>query len=181
VLLYLLIKRSLNTLSRSEAELKATSARLETALKQLTFHVENSPLAVIEWDNHFRVRRWSRRAEQLFGWTAEEVKGKNPLEIGFVYADDVAIVEQVIDRLLIGNQPRSVNRNRNYTRDGRVIHCEWYESTLFDDAAIGFYFITGSHVTARRGGGSAERVRNDSSYLNRPQSGFPTWKLMADG
>ncbi len=38
-------------------------AKLEQAHKQLTFHVENSPLAVIEWDEQFRVKRWSPQAE----------------------------------------------------------------------------------------------------------------------
>ena len=39
--------------------------------------LENSPLAVIEWDSDFRVSRWSRSAERLFGWKAEEVLGKH--------------------------------------------------------------------------------------------------------
>ena len=54
--------------------------------------LENSPLAVIEWDSDFRVSRWSRSAERLFGWKAEEVLGKHVNEWQFVFADDVDAV-----------------------------------------------------------------------------------------
>ena len=36
--------------------------------KRLAFHVDNTPLAVIEWDHRFRVVRWSPAAQRLFGW-----------------------------------------------------------------------------------------------------------------
>lgn len=144
-LLYVLIKRSLDALSQSRAvlrqteqqaaeELRLTSAQLQIALQRLTFHVENSPLAVIEWDSNFRVQRWSQQAEQLFGWGVEEVWGKHPQEIGFIFAEDVPLVDEVIVGLQSGCEPRSVNRNRNYTKNGSVIYCEWYESALADES-----------------------------------------------
>jgi two-component system, cell cycle sensor histidine kinase and response regulator CckA len=140
-LLYWLIKQSQAALWQSkeavrhrEAELRATSAQLETALQTLIFHVENSPLAVIEWDSQFRIQRWSQRAVEIFGWQATEVLGKNPAEVGFTFTEDREAVDQVIDRLMNGSHPRSVNRNRNYTKDGAVIYCEWYESALFNES-----------------------------------------------
>jgi PAS domain-containing protein len=62
---------------------RAEGAALE-AHQRLLFHVENSPLAIIEWDTDFRVSRWSASAERLFGWTAEEVIGKHVSEWHFV-------------------------------------------------------------------------------------------------
>ncbi len=133
LLLYLLIRRSMAALSHSEAELRAISMELQAALQRLRFHVENSPLGVIEWDNHFHVQGWSRQSEQLFGWKAEEVLGKHPEQIGFIYAEDTEAVNRIIESLLDGSRWRSVNRNRNYTKNGTVIDCEWYESALFDE------------------------------------------------
>ena len=49
---------------RKRAEATALEAH------RLAFHVENTPLAVIEWDHEFRVLRWSPAAERLFGWTS---------------------------------------------------------------------------------------------------------------
>src|SRR4030095_16354886 len=48
---------------------RAEATALETH-KRLTFHVDNTPLAVIEWDHEFKVLRWSPAAERLFGWKA---------------------------------------------------------------------------------------------------------------
>jgi PAS domain-containing protein len=40
-------------------ERKRTEEALQEAHQRLRFHVENSPLAVIEWDSEFRVQGWS--------------------------------------------------------------------------------------------------------------------------
>ena len=105
----------------------------QTAYRQLAFHVESSPLAVIEWDSDFRVSRWSASAERLFGWTADEVIGKHVNEWQFVFADDVDAVSLVTNRQREGVEVQGVLRNRNYTRDGSILFCEWYNSVLHDD------------------------------------------------
>ncbi|HVQ39041.1 MAG TPA: PAS domain S-box protein [Pyrinomonadaceae bacterium] len=102
--------------------------------QRLTFHVENSPLAVIEWDSEARVSRWSESAERLFGWKAEEVLGKHVGEWHFVFDEDVDAVAQVTHRQRAGAELLGVQRNRNYTRDGSILYCEWYNSVLHDDA-----------------------------------------------
>jgi len=119
---------------RDISKRKQAEADLWNALQRLTFHVENSPLAVIEWNRDFRVSRWSREAETLFGWQAAEVLGKLPSEWNFIFPQDQATVSQVIDQLISGTQQRNVALNRNYTRDGKVVYCEWYNSGLLDEA-----------------------------------------------
>src|SRR5688572_4609754 len=103
------------------------------AHQRLTFHVENSPLAVVEWDSDFCVSRWSESAERLFGWKAEEVLGKHVTDWQFVFADDVNDVVQLTSKQREGAETRGVLRNRNYTKDGSIVHCEWYNSVLNDD------------------------------------------------
>jgi PAS domain S-box-containing protein len=112
---------------------KQAEEAVHAAYRQLAFHVESSPLAVIEWDSDFRVSRWSKSAERLFGWKAEEVKGKRVNEWQFVFADDVDAVALVTNRQREGVEVHGVQRNRNYTRDGSVLFCEWYNSVLRDD------------------------------------------------
>jgi PAS domain S-box-containing protein len=114
--------------ARKQAE-EATHA----AYRQLAFHVESSPLAVVEWDSDFRVSRWSQSAERLFGWKADEVIGKHVNEWRFVFADDVDAVALVTNRQREGVEVHSVLRNRNYTREGAILYCEWYNSVLHDD------------------------------------------------
>ncbi len=105
----------------------------EEATRRLEFHVESSPLAVVEWDSDFRVSRWSASAENLFGWNSEDVLGKHVNEWRFVFADDVDAVALVTNRQREGVEVQGVQRNRNYTREGSILYCEWYNSVLRDE------------------------------------------------
>jgi PAS domain S-box-containing protein len=116
------------------SERKRLEEELRSALMKLTSHVENSPLAVVEWDRDFRVTRWSQQAEKLFGWQASEVMGKNPHDWHFVYAEDFEATKGIIERLVNGTEQRNISANRNYTKEGKVVYCEWYNSALFDES-----------------------------------------------
>jgi len=41
----------------------------------LSSHISNTPLAVLEWDRDFRLVRWSPQAENIFGWSSDEILG----------------------------------------------------------------------------------------------------------
>jgi PAS domain S-box-containing protein len=124
-----LIGTTFNTTSIRKIE-----SRLEESLKKLNIHFENSPLAIIEWDEELRVKRWSKHAEQIFGWKAEEVMNCNPFfDWRFVYEEDEEIVQGISHRLQKGIIPSKSVENRNYTKDGRVIYTEWYNSVVCDD------------------------------------------------
>jgi PAS domain S-box-containing protein len=51
---------------RDITEQKQTEANLQRVHQQLAFHVENSPLAVVEWNGDLQVQHWSARAEEIF-------------------------------------------------------------------------------------------------------------------
>jgi len=107
--------------------------RLRGAVQRIESMLENSPLAVVEWStSDFRVSRWSEEATRVFGWTAEEVVGRRVDDLSLVHPDDWPLVEQVMADMLSGRRPRNVSKNRNVRRDGSVIHCEWYNSTVTD-------------------------------------------------
>lgn len=108
-------------------------AELQQAHQTLKFHFENTPLAVVEWDSQMRIHRWSHRAEKIWGWRAEDVLQKQPSEWEFIYPEDLPKVTKIINQLLDGSKPRNTMANRNYKKDGSVVHCEWYNSVLFDD------------------------------------------------
>ena len=102
--------------------------------KRLAFHVENTPLAVIEWDHEFKVLRWSPAAQKLFGWKSEEVLGKRFSDWEFVVPEDVEAVSQVAHRQDRGQEHHGISRNRNFTKLGTILHCEWYNSALYNEA-----------------------------------------------
>jgi PAS domain S-box-containing protein len=116
------------------SERKRVEEAAQEAHQRLAFHVENSPLAVIEWDSDFRVSRWSTSAERLFGWKPDEVLGKHVSDWHFVFDEDVDAVAQVTNRQRVGAELLGVQRNRNYTKEGSILFCEWYNSVLSDEA-----------------------------------------------
>lgn len=118
---------------QAEAELRTRQDQLHHAHQILESHIQNSPLAVVEWDRDFRVLRWSGQAKKVFGWTESDVVGKKPAEWGFIHEDDEAAVADRFRGLADGTVPRIVSLNRNYTRSGTVIDCEWYNSSLLDE------------------------------------------------
>jgi PAS domain S-box-containing protein len=119
---------------RDVTERKIAEASALDEHKRLAFHVENTPLAVIEWDHEFKVLRWSPAAQKLFGWKAGEVLGKRFSDWEFVVSEDVDAVNQVSQRQNEGKEHHGISRNRNYTKLGSILHCEWYNSALYNEA-----------------------------------------------
>ena len=119
---------------RDLTERKQSEGALREAHHRLSFHVGNTPLAVIEWDSDFRLSRWSPSAERIFGWKAEEVLGKRISDWRFVFSDDIDAIKEVMLRQRQNIEQCSVSRNRNYAKDGSLLHCEWYNSVLCDES-----------------------------------------------
>lgn len=113
---------------------KQAEEQLRELSQRLTYHVDNSPLAVIEWGPDMRLIRWSGAAERMFGWTAEEVLGKRMEDFPWIYADDESQVAVVSTVLKDGTDSTRFSANRNYRKDGAVVDCEWYNSSLLDES-----------------------------------------------
>jgi PAS domain S-box-containing protein len=109
------------------------SAALARALDQTRYLIEHTPLAVIEWDRDFVIRLWNKRAEELFGWSAVEAIGRRIDTLPMIHEDDAGMVADAIGRLLDSATRYVKSTNRNRTRDGRSLSCEWYNSVLHDD------------------------------------------------
>lgn len=110
----------------------------EAALEQrahaaLISHLEGTSLALVESDRRNRVSIWSPQAENLFGWNASTVTGKNHTEWDFVHPDDLPRMEAALRRLLDRSETRNTCVLRNFTKDGRVLVCEWHNSVVLND------------------------------------------------
>ncbi len=115
--------------ARVQAETK-----LRETLQRLQAYLENTPLAVIEWDSQYRVLRWSGEAERIFGWSAEEALGKSVDELRLVPEDETPRVDQLIQDMRSGHMGVNIHHNRNRRKDGAVIYCDWYNSPLLDES-----------------------------------------------
>jgi diguanylate cyclase (GGDEF)-like protein/PAS domain S-box-containing protein len=112
---------------------KRNEEALRRANWMLSSHINNTPLAVLEWDRDFKLVRWSPQAVNIFGWRAEEVLGMPLTGSQLTHEADRPAVVELIDRLMAGEEPRATGLNRNYRKDGETIWCEWYHSCLVDE------------------------------------------------
>ncbi|HTW30145.1 MAG TPA: PAS domain-containing protein, partial [Candidatus Sulfotelmatobacter sp.] len=54
---------------RDITDRKRAEEEIRQSQQKLRMHIENTPLAVIEWDLDFRVASWNPSAERIFGYT----------------------------------------------------------------------------------------------------------------
>lgn len=116
-----------------EIEAEVQSKQLDNAVQRLIKHIDNSPLAVLEWDKRFKLSKWSARAESIFGWKEDEVIGKTFLEWKFIHDEDIEAVTSSLGNMIQPQQQSVIIQNRNYTKNGNVVNCTWYNSILFDE------------------------------------------------
>jgi PAS domain S-box-containing protein len=68
--------------SRDITERKEAAQRLYTVNERLRAVIEGSPLAIYLLDTEGRVQAWNKAAERLFGWSEEEVVGREAPTLG---------------------------------------------------------------------------------------------------
>src|SRR5450432_650824 len=92
--------------------------------ERLLFHIENTPLGFIEWDNSGFAKSWSTRAEEIFGWTGKEFIEGQENGFGKGCGEDLSWVNEILEQLISGELKRNKVQHRNVTKDGRMIWCE---------------------------------------------------------
>jgi PAS domain S-box-containing protein len=123
--------RAIIHLLRDITREKEAEEALRESRQLLHSVVAQSPTAIIVWDLRFRVTEWNHAAVRIFGWDKHEAVGRHA---GFIVPAEARLhVDAVWDELLRASGGRR-STNDNVHRDGRVIRCEWYNTTLFDDA-----------------------------------------------
>ena len=112
----------------SEFENYFSESQLINAQQKLELHVEQTPLAVIEWNVDFEVAAWNPAAEKIFGYSASDALGKKAKDL-IIPKEFLPHVDQIWKELLI-QQGGTRSSNENITKQGKVIYCEWYNTPL---------------------------------------------------
>ena len=130
VVLYLCTLSSM-ALSVLNSQADYMVAKVSSARRKLELLVLNSPLAMVEWDLDFRIRVWSRKAYEVFGFTESEIKGESGLELLVPIEERMRVTNQWL-RVIEGVKGvRSTNHN--LTASGKTILCDWYGSPVYDE------------------------------------------------
>lgn len=133
---------------RVEQELHEREARFRAL-------VEQSPIAIIEWDSEYRVIEWNAAAEHIFGYTREQAIGQHGSFINTTAASEAH--ENVVLTLTGEGAGRNVGENRR--ADGKIIICQWSNTHIDDESGhTGRLLSMAEDITEKRQAEDAQRL-----------------------
>jgi len=118
-------------INRDITERKHAEEALKKATERFVLHFEQSPLAIIEWDTDFNVAEWNPAAERIFGYTKTEAKGRAAMDL--IIPENIKSHVSEIWADILSGEGGYRSTNKNVTKEGNVILCEWYNTPLVND------------------------------------------------
>jgi len=112
-------------------ERRRVEEEIRLSRQRMALHRHKTPFAVIEWDENFKVREWNPAAERTFGYSCKEALGKY---YDFIVPKSAKPQVDVVGKKLIAQRGGVHSSNENITKSGKVIICEWFNTTLVDAA-----------------------------------------------
>lgn len=117
-------------IARNITARKCAEEALRKSEQKLSHHFQHTPLGVIEWNLRGEVVEWNSAAERIFGFSKQEVINCELINL-IVPRKQRILAGKIWSDLLSGrNGTRSTNEN--VTKAGKIIICEWYNTTLVD-------------------------------------------------
>lgn len=158
----------IQTHSRHQALVIARQAEDELLSRQRsTLYIQQTPLAVIEWNTQLQVTAWNRAAEEIFGYPAEEMLGAH---LSLLFAADERETINTLLNIILSKKQNDSGHFANLTKDGRTIVCEWYSATLSDQHGKILGAATLAHdVTAAKE--AEEQLRTERNLLHSVMNG----------
>jgi PAS domain S-box-containing protein len=103
---------------------------LKNSQQKLALHLHQTPLGAIEWNLNFEVAEWNLSAERIFGYNRLEAMGRHGVDL--IVPESAKEYVRQLSITLLTNQGGVSSINENIRKDGKVILCEWYNTTLVD-------------------------------------------------
>ena len=122
---------AIGVLKATLAHQLATEQQVRKSEQRWRHIIEQMPLAFIERNTDAEIIGWNPAATRIFGWSEAEVLGCNGLD--FFVAPDAREHVAAIWKSLLQEDTDRQSVNENLTKDGRVITCEWFSSTVVDE------------------------------------------------
>ncbi|MEG3842428.1 PAS domain S-box protein [Microcoleus sp. herbarium14] len=103
---------------------------LKKSQQKLALHLYQTPLGAIEWNLNFEVADWNLSAERIFGYNRLEAMGQHGVDL--IVPESAKEYVRQLSITLLTNQGGVTSLNQNIRKDGKIILCEWYNTTLVD-------------------------------------------------
>lgn len=138
-LIELLAHTGLQKLRELKAQEKILDAERKLSLSKYKneLHLQQTPIAVIEWDLNFQIVDWNQSAEKIFGYSKNEVIGRDTF---FIVPEEIHSEIKGIFLKMAEQKETVRSTNKNYNKAGETIYCEWFNTALIDQNGelIGF-------------------------------------------
>jgi PAS domain S-box-containing protein len=117
-------------LEQQLVELDEARRQVEASGRKLALFAERAPIAVLELDAEGRVQRLNQAAENLFGWSSNELAQQNASMKVLVHPESHAEFDGQWRQLIASRAPVAHLRIRTPRRDGLELVCEWNVTPL---------------------------------------------------
>ena len=139
-------------------DLKRTEQKLQESEARLQLQIDRMPIGCMMLSKELRILSWNPAAEQIFGFSAEEVVGRRVFDC-IVPPELQPQLDLVVAQLLEGSETAH-STNENLTKDGRRITCAWTNTPLRgSDGSVHGILSMAQDVTERK---QAEEVLRQS-------------------
>ncbi len=119
---------------RDVTEQKVKENTIKAYQQRLALHINQTPLAVIDWDVDFNVISWNKSAEKIFGFSSEEALGRHAA--GLIIPENAKKAVDAVWISLLDKTGGTRSTNENITKKGKIILCEWYNTAVVNDDGI---------------------------------------------
>jgi PAS domain S-box-containing protein len=157
---------------QAEEERKQAVEALKESQRKLSFHLQHTLLAVIEWNLNFEVVEWNPAAQAIFGYSKSEAINRHAAGL-LVPESAREHVNQIWQDLLL-QQGGTRSTNENFTKDGRTITCDWYNTVLLDNNGnvIGVTSLVNDITQRKRAEEELQQAKVAAETANRAKSQF---------
>jgi len=126
--------------------------------RKLALFSERAPIAVLETDAKGTILEMNPAAENLFGWAAAEMLGRNVVTM-LLGGENAAQVERWWRDFVAARKPENLVVEAALRRDGLALACEWtLTPILSEDGQVTNIVLHGRDITQQR---ASERVRSE--------------------
>jgi two-component system NtrC family sensor kinase len=152
------IARDVTERKKAEDAHRELAHERDRLLNQLRLQFDRMPIGLVLVDADLTILDWNPAAKKIFGFTKEDVVGKDIRGL-IIPASELPILKEFLKDLKKGEKTMYAV-NKNLTNDGRTIICEWHDTPLFDESGnlIGIMGMV-QDITDRR---RAEEALRDS-------------------
>ena len=117
---------------RDITAIRRDDRRINDLVQRLTHHMNNTPLAVMEWNPAGACLMWNDEADAMLGWTWRDMKLGRVECLELIHPEDRPDFQILLERLQRGQVASHFVKCRTLHRDGSLIFCECHLSALLD-------------------------------------------------